>query len=173
MDTHVCTIEIPTNIDDPTSQVLQLGTKLKMVEHDVKKAQRELETTCKLLNLSEEEAIREKNNAKKYREDLLRAEDEIKRIKEKINGNMSLIRAREILWDEVIEVIRGIWEFIVIISQEKTLVRDMEDVVIKNKQKYLDRSKFAKIMIDFINSKSTTELKEHDKPNKTTCAVDL
>lgn len=32
-----------------------MGTKLKMVEHDVKKAQRELETTCKLFNLSEEE----------------------------------------------------------------------------------------------------------------------
>ncbi|MCY6524840.1 hypothetical protein, partial [Actinobacillus pleuropneumoniae] len=82
----------------PAAQVLQLGTKLKMVEHDVRKAQRELETTCKLLNLSEEEARREKDNAKKYREDLLRAEDEIKRLKEKMKGNMSLIQAREILW---------------------------------------------------------------------------
>jgi len=47
----------------------------------------------------------------------------------------------------------------------------MEEVVIKNKQKDLDRSKFAKRMIDFINSKSTAELKEHDMPNKITYAI--
>lgn len=49
----------------------------------------------------------------------------------------------------------------------------MEEVVIKNKKKYLDRSKFAKRMIDFINSKSTTELKEHDMPDIITCAIDF
>lgn len=49
-----------------------------------------------------------------------------------MNGNMSLIQAREILWDEVIEVIKGICKFLVIISEEKTLVLDMEEVVIKN-----------------------------------------
>lgn len=43
----------------------------------------------------------------------------------------------------------------------------------KNKQKDLDRSKFAKRMIDFINSKSTSELKEHDVPDKTLCAIHL
>lgn len=43
----------------------------------------------------------------------------------------------------------------------------------KNKQKYLDRSKFAKRMIYFINSKSTSELKEHDMPERTLCAIDF
>jgi len=38
----------------------------------------------------------------------LRAEDEIKRLKEKMKGNMSSIQAREILWDEVVDVIKGI-----------------------------------------------------------------
>jgi len=38
-----------------------------MAEHDLKKAQRDMETICKLLNLSEEEARMEKENAKKYR----------------------------------------------------------------------------------------------------------
>jgi len=64
-----------------------------MDEHDVNKAQIEFETACKLLNLSEEDERREKDNAKKYKEDLLRAEDEIKRLKEKMKGYMSLIRA--------------------------------------------------------------------------------
>lgn len=81
-----------------------------------------METACKLLNLSVEEARREKENAKKYREDLLRAEDEIKRLREKMKGNMSLIQSKEILWDEIIEIIKGIWEFLVIISEEKTIV---------------------------------------------------
>jgi len=79
-----------------------------MAKYDVKKAQREIETTCKLLNLSEEKARREKYNVKKCMEDLLRDEDEIKRLKEKMKGSVSLIQAREILWDEVIEVIKGI-----------------------------------------------------------------
>lgn len=54
VDTHVCTIVIPTNTDDSIAQVLQLGTELKIIEHDVKKAQIKLEIACKLLNLSEE-----------------------------------------------------------------------------------------------------------------------
>jgi len=33
----------------------------------------------------------------------------------------------------------GIWEFLMIMSKEKTLVRDMEEVVIKDKKKDLDR----------------------------------
>jgi len=61
----------------------------------------------------------------------------------------------------------------VIISEEKTLVWNMEEMVVKNKKKYLDRSKFAKRMIDFINSKSTVELKEHDMPDITSCAIDF
>jgi len=47
----------------------------------------------------------------------------------------------------------------------------MEEVVIKNKQNDLYRSKFTKRMIDFINSKSTTELKEHDMPDRTSCVI--
>lgn len=80
----------------------------------------------------------EKENARKYREDILRVEDEIKRLKEKMKGNISSIQAREILWDEIIEFIKGIWEFLVIISEEKKIVRDMEEVTIKNKQKDLN-----------------------------------
>lgn len=133
LDTHVFMVVMPSNTDDPATQVLQLGTKLKMAELDAKKAQRELETTCKLLNFSEEESRREKYNANKYIEDLLIAEDEIKRLKEKMKGNVSLIQAREILWDKIIEVIKGIWGFLVIISEEKTLIQDMEKVVTKNK----------------------------------------
>ena len=90
-----------------------------MDEHDTKKVRRELETTYKLLNLSEEEARTEKENAKKYQEDLLRTEEEVKRLKEKLKGNMSSIQAREILWDEIIEIIRNIWEFLVIMFDEK------------------------------------------------------
>lgn len=86
---------------------------------------------------------------------------------------MSLIQAMEILWDEIIEIIKNIWEFLVIMSDEKALVRDMEGEVMKDKQKDLDRSKFAKIMIDFINSKSASELKEHDLPDRTLCEIDF
>ena len=43
----------------------------------------------------------------------------------------------------------------------------------QNKKKDLDRSKFSKRMIDFINSKSTSELKEHDMPDITLCAIDF
>jgi len=49
----------------------------------------------------------------------------------------------------------------------------MEEVVTKNKQKDLDRSKFAKKMIHFINSKFTAELKEHEMPNRISCAIDF
>lgn len=46
-----------------------------------------------------------------------------------MKGNMSLIQAREILWDEIIVVIKRIEDFLVIMSYEKTIVRDMESVV--------------------------------------------
>ena len=44
-------------------------------------------------------------------------------------------------------------------------------MVIKNKQKDLIRSKFSKIMIDFINSKYILELKEHDMPDRMLRAI--
>lgn len=164
---------MPANTEDPVAQILQLGTELNMAEHDLKKAQRDMEIICKLLNLSEDEARMDKENRKKYIEDFQRVEEDIKRLNEKIKGNMYLIQAMEVLWDEIIQVIKYIWEFLVIVSDEKTIVRDMESLVMKNKQKLLERSKFAKIMIDFINSKSDAELKEHDLLEKTLCAMDL
>lgn len=65
VSSHVCTIVTPTNVEDPTTQVLQWAIELKMVEHDTKKVQRELETACQLLNLSEDQTRTEKENAKK------------------------------------------------------------------------------------------------------------
>ena len=58
-------------------------------------------------------------------------------------------------------------------SVEKTIVRDMESLVMQDKKKLLERSKFAKRMIDFINSKFDAELKEHELMDRTLCAMNF
>ena len=53
---------------------------------------------------------------------------------------------------------RTAWESLTIVSEEKNIVRDLEEMVMADKQKNLNRGLWENKFIDFINSKTDQEL---------------
>ena len=95
IENHTCTFDFSAGDFDPQAQVIQLSTELKMAERDFKQAQSELATNTKMMQGWEEKAHENKKKLQK-------ADDEIKELKEKLKGNISLIKAKDIIWNEII-----------------------------------------------------------------------
>lgn len=57
--------------------------------------------------------------------------------------------------------------FLIIMEEEKIIVRDLEEIIMANKQKLQLKGQFAKKVIDFLNSRSAQELKEFGIEDKT------
>lgn len=137
-----------------------------MAEIDLKKAQRELDTMMKIMQAKEGEV-------NKYKSNFQTAYDDIKSLKEKLKGNITLIQAKDIVWNEIIEVIKTTWESLIIVSEEKRIVRDLQELVVVDKQKTLNRALWAKKFIDFINSKTYQVLEENEIKDRTLCVLEI
>lgn len=70
---------------------------------------------------------------------------------------MSLIHAREIIWNDIIQQVKVIWDYMLIMVEEKTIVRNLEVIIVSIKEKSQQGSQLAKKMIYFLNSKSFQE----------------
>lgn len=73
---------------------------------------------------------------------------------------MSLIQDREIIWNHIIHTMRNILEFLLIVAEENVIIRDMEGIISSSKQKIQQRANLAKKIIDFLNSKTSQELRD-------------
>ena len=98
----------------------------------------------------------------KYRTDCQMVDAEIKSLKEKLKGNITLIQAKDIIWNEIIEEMKAAWGSLTIVSEEKSIVKDFEEQVMADKHKTINRDIWAKRFIDFIDSKTDQELEEND-----------
>ena len=122
-----------------------------MAKIDLKKTQSDLDTTMKIMHAKEWEV-------NKYKSDCQIAYEEIKGPNENLKGNMSLIQAKDIVWNEIIEVMKTIWESLIIVSEEKSIIRDLQELVLADNHKLLNRALWEKRLIDFVNFKKDQEL---------------
>ena len=90
-----------------------------MEDRDRKKAQADLETAKKIIQVKE-------GKVSKYRIDFQTADVEIKNLKEKLKGNISLIQAKDIIQNDIIVEMKAIWGFLTIVAKEKCIIRDFE-----------------------------------------------
>lgn len=81
-----------------------------------------------------------KENVDKYRNDFQAASQEIKELKEKVKGNMSLIQAREILWNDIIHTVTKILESLFIVEEENIIIKYLESFITTNKEKLHQRA---------------------------------
>ena len=116
IDSHVCTILVRENSKDPTNKLTRVLTELQIFENEMKKIQRDYESALKIIKATKRDLAMSKENDEKYRNDFQVASQEIKEVKEKVKGNMSLIQAREILWNDIIHTVRNIWESLSIVE---------------------------------------------------------
>ena len=124
-----------------------------MAERDCKQAQSELETVTKMMQGWEEKAHENKQKLQK-------AEDEIKELKEKLKGNISLIKAKDIIWNEIILEMQSKWDSMNIIAREKNIVSEHEKELLSEKQASIKRANWARKFINFINAKTDEDLRD-------------
>ena len=110
IESHTCTFVFPSGNEDPLAQISQLTTELQMVERDRKRAQADLETATKIIKATEEEVS-------KYKMDCQTADAEIKSLKEKLKGNISLIQAKDIIWNDIIVEMKTIWDILTVVAK--------------------------------------------------------
>ena len=65
---------------------------------------------------------------------LQKAKDEIKELKEKLKGNISLIKAKDIIWNEIISEMQSKWDSMNIIARDKNIVSEHEKELLLEKQ---------------------------------------
>ena len=151
IDNHNFTFVFPSGNEDPQAQISQLNTELQMAERDRKKVQTDLETASKIIQAAE-------NEASKYKMDSQNANAEIKSLKDKLKGNISLIQAKDIIWNDIISEMKSIWDFLMVVAEERSHIREFGEQVMTDRQKTMNRAILEKRFIEFINSKTDQDL---------------
>lgn len=94
IDSHVCTIVVQDDSEDPMDKLTRVMNELHIYENEMNKIQRDYKSALKVIKSIERELAMYKENADKCRNDFQVASQEIKELKEKVKGNMSLIQAK-------------------------------------------------------------------------------
>lgn len=137
-----------------------------MAERDQKRAQADLEITTKIIQTTEGEVS-------KYKMDCQTNHAKIKNLKEKLKGNISLIQAKDIIWNDIIAEMKTIWDFLTIVVEEKSIIKEFEEQVITEKKKIINRAIWARNCINFIDSKKYQELEENEIKDKILYVVEI
>ena len=101
-------------------------------------------------------------NAEILNKDLQEAKQQISELKGKLKGNMSLMQAKKLMWDEIIEEIENDWEFITMMHEQKVAVKDFEYSIISTKEDGVKNSQVAQKFIMFVNERKLSEMRPND-----------
>ena len=134
LDSHVCTNVLSSDFEDPTAMLTQVMTELRMAEIDLNKSQRDLDSALKVIKATEQEVPMTKDNVEKCMRDYQTSCQEIKELEEKVKGNMSLIQAREIIGNYINDIVKNVWELLIIVGEEKIIISDLEGIIVANKK---------------------------------------
>lgn len=115
----------------------------------------------------------DKESASQHHKKYQSTYDEIKELKEKLKGNMSLIHAREIIWNDIVQWVKEIWNHMLVMEEKKIVVRDLEIAIASNKYKSKKSAQLAKRRIGFLNDKSYQELREMEIEDKTFIILEI
>ena len=74
------------------------------------------------LNVKERQLNIENENKNKFTSRYKSTQDEIKELKTKFDGNISLIEDTQTFWDEIFQEVHSIWEYIITIPQQNIMI---------------------------------------------------
>lgn len=140
--------------------------ELRISEVELKKMQDNLTHVKEQLDIKEGKLNKSNQNNDQLTTNKRVSQDDIKEFKKKLKGNISLIEARQIVWDDIIQEVYSIWDYIHIISQQNIIMNGSKlriDACKKNVQK---EAMEAKNMIKYLNGKYSTELRALDITDK-------
>lgn len=104
----------------------------------MKKMQKNLDDRKEILKIKERQLTMAKDISSQYQKDYQTNCNEIKVLREKVKGNMSLIHAREINQNNIIQEVKSIQDYMLIIVEEKMIIRDLESIIASHKEKKED-----------------------------------
>ena len=81
---------------------------------------------------------------------LKKANEEIKEIKNNLKGNMLLIQARQLICDEINFEVKNIWEHIILVGEQNIAVKDIDSFIISTKEEDRKNSKTIEKMIKHV-----------------------
>jgi len=55
---------------------------------------------------------------------------------------MFLIQVREIIWNDVIQKVKEVWDHMIFMDEEKLMVRDLESIILTNKDNLFSKCQF-------------------------------
>jgi len=137
---------------------------MKKIQSDLDAARAQLAKKDKELQVS---VIK----AETVTKDLQVATQEIKYLKAKLKGNMSLIKARQLVWDEIIQEMNNSWKHITVILEKKFIYADSESSIINSKERSINNSQYALKFIHFLSEKPAEELRPMDIVDMTNTIV--
>ena len=79
-----------------------------------------------------------------------------------MKGNIFLIQAKDIIWNDIIVEMKENWGFLTVIVEERSIIRDFEEQAMDDKQKTINKAIWARKFIDFIDSKTDQDLEENE-----------
>lgn len=86
---------------------------------------------------------------------------------------MSLIHAREIIWNDIIQQAKAIQNHMLVMEEKKMVARDLEIAIASNKYKSKKSAQLAKRRIGFLYDKSYQELREMEIEDKTFIILEI
>jgi len=72
---------------------------------------------------------------------------------------MSLLQAKQLVWDEIIEEVRNHWEYITLMDEQGILIKDYEGFILTSKEEGENKSHICKRFIKFLNERLLSELR--------------
>lgn len=99
----VFTIVFPAKLDDPLDKLTKVVAELKISEARLKKTHDDLVMVREKLSLKERKSNIENENSNYLTSKYKETKDEIKELETKLKRNISLTKARKIVWNSVIQ----------------------------------------------------------------------
>jgi len=106
IDKHVYTIVVQPRPGDPIEKLTRVMTELKISEDELKKLQKNIDDTKVQLKHKERQLNIAREHSTQHDKNSQSACDEVKELKDKLKGNMSLIQMREIIWNYIIQQVK-------------------------------------------------------------------
>jgi len=109
--------------------------------------QNDLDVAKKILTQKEKKLETKEKNSKIIGKNLHGANQDITELKEHLKGNMSLLQAKKLVWDEIIEEMKNHLEYITLTNEHRIFIKDYEGFILLAKEEGENNSKIAKRFI--------------------------
>lgn len=93
--------------------------------------------------------------------------DEVTELKNMLKGNMYVIYARQLIWDETLYEVKNMWDHITLVVEKNIIVEDTKFFILLAKEEDGKYAKTKEKFIKCLNEKATNNLRTIDIVDRT------